>query len=52
MFSYFETVGLLNVYVYLVFIYFAGLAVSGRYMNDRLCVVGIALLISAGYMIF
>lgn len=52
MFSYFETFSLLDVYVYLVFIYFAVLGISGRYMNDRFCVVGIALLISAGYMIF
>lgn len=52
MVSYFGTFGLLEIYVYLVFIYFAVLGISGQYMNDRLCVVGVALLISAGYMIF
>lgn len=52
MVSYFGTFGLLDVYVYLVFIYFAVLAISGWYISNRFCAIGIALLISAGYMIF
>ena len=52
MVSYLRTFGLLDVYVYLIFMYFAVLAIKGWYMNNKLCVIGIALLISVGYMIF